>query len=698
MRQPPRNTNASGAATTAARVAASVAARSLLLKLSPLLAIAGLVLVVALMVLAMAKSKNTAAAAALCAPTLIAQQGERPGSGVGQSEQARREIPQELMPIYLAASTRYRLGADGWSYLAAINKIETSFGTDLNTSSAGAIGWMQFMPATWAAYGVDADGDGRRDPSNPRDAIHAAANYLRASGAPSDWSKAIYAYNHADWYVADVKKLSAAYRGSGSTVQVSDGAQLNSGRRATAPPPTNPAQIALGATYAGYASIYGNDPTTGFVDHGDNNIPRLPGASNDLPGIAVYNDATLGGWWSVEDPDGTIAILQQTDYGPSASGRDGVRRTVDINSVAARVAFGLDAPDFPTDRGIWTITYLGKNRPQGAVGADTGAASSPATACLCPASPVLGGPGAPTQSVPDANGGYGFSPAPGKDFSTSDEPEIARRADALGKALNLRLTGISGRRTPERNQVVGGATRSAHLTGRAADIDGIQEVPEETLRRYGLHRPIPGRWRSPTDGRWHDERSHITLAPGTENLTPAEALNGTIADQPAAPTLADPCTSSPDAQLVEGAKAQILADGTAAAPADAPAAIKAMIAAGNRLLRSRYRYGGAHGEPLEQVSPGGYDCSSAVSFVLHAGAKLGAYAWASPALMSYGAPGPGRWVTIYAHGGHAYMEVAGIRFDTSRVEDTGPRRADSGPRWRTPRGHTGFTIRHPEGL
>ena len=84
-------------------------------------------------------------------------------------------------PDLPAAAEAYDLGR-GPSVLAAINKIETGFGQNLGPSSAGAYGWMQFMPATWAAYGVDADRDGGRDPADPDDAIHAAARYLRASG------------------------------------------------------------------------------------------------------------------------------------------------------------------------------------------------------------------------------------------------------------------------------------------------------------------------------------------------------------------------------------------------------------------------------------------------------------------------------------------------------------------------------------
>ena len=88
--------------------------------------------------------------------------------------------------------------------LASINKIETAFGTNLNVSSAGAEGWMQFIPSTWAVYGVDANGDGRKDPYNPVDAICAAARYLRAAGGDKNIRQAIFAYNHADWYVDEV--------------------------------------------------------------------------------------------------------------------------------------------------------------------------------------------------------------------------------------------------------------------------------------------------------------------------------------------------------------------------------------------------------------------------------------------------------------------------------------------------------------
>ncbi|PTL56534.1 lytic murein transglycosylase [Paraconexibacter algicola] len=110
-------------------------------------------------------------------------------------------IPPFLLPIYQAAGIEYGVR---WEILAAINEIETDYGRNLNVSSAGALGWMQFIPSSWKAYGVDANRDGKKDPYNPVDAIFAAARYLKAAGADEDIRKAIFAYNHADWYVDSV--------------------------------------------------------------------------------------------------------------------------------------------------------------------------------------------------------------------------------------------------------------------------------------------------------------------------------------------------------------------------------------------------------------------------------------------------------------------------------------------------------------
>jgi murein DD-endopeptidase MepM/ murein hydrolase activator NlpD len=110
-------------------------------------------------------------------------------------------IPPFLIPIYQAAGIEYQVP---WQVLAGINEIETDYGRNLSVSSAGAVGWMQFLPSTWKEWGVDANGDGVADPYNPVDAIFTAARYLHAAGASSDIGRAVFAYNHASWYVQSV--------------------------------------------------------------------------------------------------------------------------------------------------------------------------------------------------------------------------------------------------------------------------------------------------------------------------------------------------------------------------------------------------------------------------------------------------------------------------------------------------------------
>jgi hypothetical protein len=110
-------------------------------------------------------------------------------------------IPPFLLPIYQAAGIQYNVP---WQVLAAINEIETDYGRNLSVSSAGAVGWMQFLPSTWKQWGIDANGDKIADPYNPVDAIFSAARYLQAAGASKSVSQAIFAYNHANWYVQSV--------------------------------------------------------------------------------------------------------------------------------------------------------------------------------------------------------------------------------------------------------------------------------------------------------------------------------------------------------------------------------------------------------------------------------------------------------------------------------------------------------------
>lgn len=144
----------------------------------------------------------------------------------------------------------------------------------------------------------------------------------------------------------------------------------------------------------------------------------------------------------------------------------------------------------------------------------------------------------------------------------------------------------------------------------------------------------------------------------------------------------------PPAATTPGSKATIGPDGQAIAPADAPEAVKQIIAAGNRIHALPYRYGGGHAPNFRDSA---YDCSGSVSYALR-GAALVDSPMASGGFMSWGESGEGRWVTIYANSGHMYMVVAGLRFDTS-----GRARANS--RWQADMRPTrGYAVRHPRGL
>jgi hypothetical protein len=124
-------------------------------------------------------------------------------------------IPPFLLSIYQAAGIQYGIR---WEVLAAINEIETDYGRNLNVSSAGAMGWMQFIYSSWERWGTDSDGDRRRDPRNPVDAIFAAARYLHEAGAQTDLPKAIFAYNHAGWYVNKVVERAREFAGLDATL------------------------------------------------------------------------------------------------------------------------------------------------------------------------------------------------------------------------------------------------------------------------------------------------------------------------------------------------------------------------------------------------------------------------------------------------------------------------------------------------
>jgi len=144
--------------------------------------------------------------------------------------------------------------------------------------------------------------------------------------------------------------------------------------------------------------------------------------------------------------------------------------------------------------------------------------------------------------------------------------------------------------------------------------------------------------------------------------------------------------------VVPGREAVRLPNGYAAAPAEAPAAVQAAIFAANEIVGKPYRYGGGHNRTFKDT---GYDCSGTVSYALRGGRLLKSPLASGP-FMTWGVGGKGKWITVYAHGGHAYAVIAGLRLDTSSAGERVS--SGKGPRWRTnARRQAGFVVRHPKG-
>ena len=177
----------------------------------------------------------------------------------------------------------------------------------------------------------------------------------------------------------------------------------------------------------------------------------------------------------------------------------------------------------------------------------------------------------------------------------------------------------------------------------------------------------------------------LTLAiPASAGAATSASTGGTAPDSRSA-------GSGKTGKTNPSSRARISRDGrTATAPRNAPAAVKKAIWAANRITRKPYRYGGGHG----RWEDSGYDCSGSVSYALHGGGLLRRPLSSGP-FMRWGRPGRGRWITVYANSGHAYVVIAGLRFDTSSAGSGG----GSGPRWRSRgRSSSGYVARHPSGF
>jgi hypothetical protein len=184
------------------------------------------------------------------------------------------------------------------------------------------------------------------------------------------------------------------------------------------------------------------------------------------------------------------------------------------------------------------------------------------------------------------------------------------------------------------------------------------------------------------------EAAPALIAPPADEQDPAACAPAAVEGVPAA---------LEGAPITPGDRAQLLPSGLAAAPAGAPLAVREIIAAGNQIVGKPYTYGGGHGLPLSEIAPT-YDCSSSVEHLLYGAGLLPVdYDAASGTLESFGAAGPGQWVTLYANADHVFMYVAGLRWDTHNA--AGPADGSAGIGWHPLiRSDAGFVARHPVGL
>jgi peptidoglycan hydrolase-like protein with peptidoglycan-binding domain len=251
----------------------------------------------------------------------------------------------------------------------------------------------------------------------------------------------------------------------------------------------------------------------------------------------------------------------------------------------------------------------------------------------------------------------------------------------VGSGTAHALRSVAGRRAAAKQRAAeGGGGGSQHMGDRSLK-KGMRghdvRVLQDYLTRNGVSTPVDG-----------------VFGPGTKrNVKRFQHAHGLTADG-----IVGPATEQALRNLGEGAgdggstpvqapvgHASLRADGTAVAPSDAPAAIKGIIAAGNRIATKPYVYGGGHGT----WDDNGYDCSGSVSYALHGGGLLNTQL-DSTSFESWGARGHGRWISVYANAGHAYMVVAGLRFDTSGANPS---------RWQSAmRSGDGYVVRHPSGF
>ncbi|MGH2940401.1 MAG: lytic murein transglycosylase [Solirubrobacterales bacterium] len=640
-----------------------------------------------------------------------------PGLGLGGASTlplGQIELPPLLLPVYQACGTTYDVP---WEVLAAINKIESGFGSNMGPSSAGAVGPMQFMPATWSEDGLDANGDGVANAWDPFDSICAAARYLAASGAPDDLHRAIFAYNHADWYVEEVLREARNFEALPENLLAAMTA-LAEGETTPAPEATGYREPVASSTLTAlpdWAAV--PSPLEGEAGGATaGNPPRGPVAEVSAPAgsaVTAVADATvvvrghsseLGTYVILRDPYGTrytYSGLGHLRRKVDGTGRDRVVVSPDGDG---RRRLYANAPHPRQDDRV--ALRKGTKVRAGTVLGEVAASSTPGFDFAL--QPSGSAPVAPLEFLRawKRGGADGIYLVNGRSAHAAENPAtllVAGDRRLREKALHGHLLKLPPclRRRIARGALASRPLAAAEfLAAESGEPIGISAQACAGSDRFRLPLSSLG-GAAPIQAGSPRASALVASVRRMQGAVAPQSVHGpVVGDASAASASAAEAriSSSPDS-AEEGGPAAVELDflpprsaslrgGDAVAPVDAPIAVQAMVAAANQINQTPYIWGGGHGAWVS----GGYDCSGAVSYVLHAAGLL-AMPETSGSLASFGAPGPGHWVTIYANAGHVYAEIAGLRWDT--VGDA----SGSGPRWHLePPYPEGFVVRHPVGL